>query len=251
MVEKKPDFDMALMHLRNNQNMAAFNILVGIADSLKKSDPIKAALSLILASECKNRQEKDATHESAEAGKLFFTYAKKEKDYSAKSAFLCAAKCFLRAGQYDSAKDAFEKSKNYTITHTEETRPIIIVDDSKAIVLKLQGYLTNLGYSNVHSFYTGTDGLAGYKKLLKLDPIILLDMGLPDTNGDVIANKILDDKPDAQIILVTADEKTTKRVKDTISSGVLAFIQKPFTIKELKDALATAESEFSISKKQK
>lgn len=251
MVTKKPDFDLALTHLRNNQNMAAFNLLTEIANSLKKSDPVKAALSLILASECKTRQDKSSSDESMEAGKLFLAYAKKEKDYSAKSAFLCAAKCFLRAGQYDGAKDAFDKSKEFTITHTEETRPIIIVDDSKSIILKIQGYLNNLGYSNVHSFYTGNDGLAGCKKMLKSNPIILLDMGLPDTNGDVVASKILDEKPDAQIILVTADEKTTKRVKDTISSGVLAFIQKPFTIKELKDALATAESEYAISKKQK
>lgn len=251
MSAKKPDFDLALMHLRNNQNMAAFNILNDITNSLKKSDPIKAALSLILASECKNRQDKDSSNESVEAGKLFFAYAKKEKTYVAKSAFLCAAKCFLRAGQYDSAKDAFEKSKEFTLTQTEEARPIIIVDDSKAIVLKIQGYLTNLGYSNVHSFYTGNDGLMGCKKMFQANPIILLDMSLPDVNGDIIASKILDEKPDAQIILVTADEKTTKRVKDTISSGVLAFIQKPFTIKELKDALMTAESEFSISKKQK
>lgn len=251
MVTKKPDFDLALTHLRNHQNMAAYNMLTGIADSLKKSDPIKAALSLILASECKNRQNKDSTSEAVEAGKLFFAFAKKEKSFTAKSAFLCAAKCFLKAGQYDSAKDAFEKSKEFTITQEETSRPVVIVDDSKAIVLKIQGYLNNLGYSNTHQFYTGNEGLTGCKKILKSNPIILLDMSLPDTNGDVIASKILEEKPDAQIILITADEKTTKRVKDTISSGVLAFIQKPFTIKELKDALATAESEFSLSKKQK
>jgi len=251
MATKKPDFDLALTHLRNNQNMAAYNMLSGIADLIKKSDPVKAALSLILASECKNRQNKDSSSEAVEAGKLFFTFAKKEKNYTAKSAFLCAAKCFLKAGQYDSAKDAFEKSKQFTLIEESVSRPIIVVDDSKAIVLKIQGYLNNLGYSNINTFYTGNDGLAGCKKMLKSNPIILLDMSLPDTNGDVIASKILDEKPDAQIILITADEKTTKRVKDTISSGVLAFIQKPFTIKELKDALSTAESEFSLSQKQK
>ncbi len=250
MVTKKPDFDLALMHLRNNQNMAAYNMLIDISDSIKKSDPVKAALSLILASECKSRQNKDSSNEEIEAGKLFFAHAKKEKNYAAKSAFLCAAKCFLKAGKYDNAKDAFEKSKEYSLEETvSETRPIIIVDDSKAIVLKITGYLKNLGHTNIHSYYTGNDGLAGCKKLLKSNPIILLDMSLPDTNGDVIANKILSEKPDTQIIIITADEKTTKRVKDTISSGVLAFIQKPFTIKEIKDALATAESEFSLSKK--
>jgi len=229
--------------------MAAYNLLIDIAGSIKKSDPVKAALSLILASECRTKQNKDSTNETAEAGGLFIAYAKKEKGYSAKSAFLCAAKCFLKAGKYDSAKDAFENSKRFTITQVEETRPVVIVDDSKAIVVKIQNYLTNLGYTNTHSFYTGNDGLAGCKKLLKSNPILLLDMSLPDINGDVIANKILNEKPDAQIILITADEKSTKRVKDTISSGVIAFIQKPFTINDLKDALNTAESEYSLSKK--
>ena len=74
-------------------------------------------------------------------------------------------------------------------------------------------------------------------------------MGLPDISGDVVANSLLSEKPDAQIIVITADEKSTKRVKDTISEGVLAFIQKPFTIKELKDALNIAESERTMSKK--
>jgi len=249
MVAKKPDFDLALTHLRNNQNMAAYNMLIGIADMIKKSDPVKAALSLILASECKNKQNKDSTNEAIEAGKLFFDFAKSKKDYSGKSAFLCAAKCFLKAGKYDSAKNAFEKSKAFKIEQEEVTRPVIIVDDSKAIVLKIQGHLNNLWYTNTKSFYTGNDALAGCKKLLKSNPIILLDMGLPDINGDVVASKILEQKPDTQIIFITADEKTTKRVKDTISSGALAFIQKPFTIKDLKDALSTADSEYSISKK--
>lgn len=250
MATKKPDFDLALTHLRNNQNMAAYNMFTSIASSIKKSDPVKAALSLILATECKNRQNKDITEEAVEAGKLFFSYAKSKKDYSAKSAFLCAAKCFLKAGKYDSAKEAFEKSKAFKLAQTQETRPIVVVDDSKAIVLKIQNHLNNLGYSHVTSFYTGNDALDGCKKLLKQNPIILLDMGLPDTSGDVVASKILELKPDTQIILITADEKTTKRVKDTISSGAIAFIQKPFTINDLKDALSTAESEYALSKKQ-
>jgi len=249
-VTKEPNFDLALTHLRNRQNMAAYNQFTIIAESIKKTDLIKAALSYVLAAECKIRQNKGAEDEITEAGKLFFNFAKKENNYSVKNAYLCAAKCFLRAGKYDDAKAAFEKSKAIKRnTAVEDLRPVIIIDDSKSIVLKIENYLEKLGYKNTHSFSTGKDALTGCKKLLKTNPIILLDMGLPDVNGDVVANKILSEKPDAQIILITADEKTTKRVKDTISVGVLAFIQKPFTIKELKDALDVAESEHSLSKK--
>lgn len=230
--------------------MAAYNQFSSVAESLKKTDSIKAALSYVLAAECRIRQNKDSSTEISAAGKLYFDFAKKGNNYSVKNAYLCAAKCFLRAGRYDDAKAAFEKSKTLKrSTAVESLRPVMIVDDSKSILLKIQNYLEKLGYNDTHSFSTGKEALSGYKKLLKTNPIILLDMGLPDINGDVVANKILSEKPDAQIIVITADEKSTKRVKDTISVGVLAFIQKPFTIKDLKDALDIAESENSLSKK--
>jgi len=249
-VTKSPNFDLALTHLRNRQNMAAYNQFTTTAESLKKADPIKAALSYVLAAECRIRQSKDSSSEITEAGKLYFNFAKKENTFSVKNAYLCAAKCFLRAGKYDDAKAAFEKSKTLKRnTAVEALRPVIIIDDSKSIVLKIENYLEKLGYADTHSFFTGKDAVSGYKKLLNANPIILLDMGLPDISGDVVANKILSEKPDAQIIVITADEKSTKRVKDTISVGVLAFIQKPFTIKDLKEALNVAESENSLSKK--
>jgi DNA-binding NarL/FixJ family response regulator len=71
-------------------------------------------------------------------------------------------------------------------------------------------------------------------------------MGLPDLDGDVIATKLLKEKLDLQIIVITADDKTTKRVNKTISSGVSGFIQKPFTLDEIKNALSIAESEYSL-----
>jgi len=76
--------------------------------------------------------------------------------------------------------------------------------------------------------------------------VILLDMGLPDLEGDVVATKLLKDKINLQIIVITADEKTTARVNKTISIGVSAFIQKPFTFGELKKAIDVTESEYSL-----
>ena len=58
--------------------------------------------------------------------------------------------------------------------------------------------------------------------------------------------KLLKEKIDLQIVVITADEKTTTRVNKTISSGVSAFIQKPFTLDEVKKAIDVAESEYSL-----
>jgi len=59
--------------------------------------------------------------------------------------------------------------------------------------------------------------------------------------GDVVAGKLLESKPDLSIILITADEKTAPRVRKTIGLGSTAFVQKPFSINELKNALDTTK----------
>jgi DNA-binding NtrC family response regulator len=151
-------------------------------------------------------------------------------------------------GEFDKAKKAYQKAKVILSSTIQVTRPIVIIDDSKAIAMKLQNYVEKLGYSEIHVFENGKDGVKGCKKLFSenKEPIILLDMGLPDLEGDVVATKLLKDKVNLQIVVITADEKTTKRVNKTISTGVSAFIQKPFTLDEFKKAIDVAESEYSL-----
>jgi len=246
--KRQPDYELAFTHLQNNQNITAYNLFLDLAENQKKNDGIKGALLFMLAAECKSRQNKDNTDETLEAGKLFLNFAKKENNYNVKSAYLCAAKCFLKSGNFDDAKKAFEKSKTLQAPITEVVRPVVIVDDSKSVILKIKNYLKKLGYTSIISCETGKGAIKEFQKLMKssINPIFLLDMGLPDVDGDVVASKILEEKPDSQIILITADEKSSKRVNKTISSGVTAFIQKPFTINDLKDAMNTVESETSL-----
>jgi CheY-like chemotaxis protein len=246
---KKQDYDLAFTHLKNDQNISAHNLFINLAEFQKKSDSIKAAILYLLAGECKTKQGKENNSEMLEAGKLFLDFGKKDNSFKAKGAYLCASKCFLKVGKYDDAKKAFDQSKEFHISNIEILRPIIIIEDSKAIVLKLQNYLDNLGYKDHISFQTGKEGISSCKKLIQdsKNPIVLLDMGLPDIPGDTVASQLLEEKLDLQIILITADEKTSKRVSETISSGVAAFIQKPFTINDLKNALAVAEKEYSLS----
>jgi len=246
---KKQDYELAFTHLQNNQNISAYNLFSNLAESQKKSDKLKAALFYILASECKSKQGKSNEKEILQAGSLFLDFGKKDKTYKAKGAYLCASKCFMKAGEHADAKKAFDKAKEIIIPTIEITRPVVIIEDSKAIILKLRNHLKNLGYHDFHPYTTGKEGIDGFKKLISnsQNPIVLLDMGLPDIQGDVVANKLLKEKLDLQIIIITADEKTTKRVNETISSGVAAFIQKPFTIDELKSALNIVEKEYSLS----
>jgi len=244
----KVNCEIAVTHLKNKQFITAHNLFLNQAESLKKSEHLKSALIYMLAAECKIKQGKESENEIKEAGNLFLKYSASKNSKNVKGALLCASKCLLSLGEFDKAKDAYQKAKIIFQSTIQVTRPIVIIDDSKAIAMKLQNYVKKLGYSEIHVFENGKDGVKGCKKLFSenKEPVILLDMGLPDLKGDVVATKLLNDKVNLQIVVITADEKTTMRVKKTISSGVSAFIQKPFTLDELKKAIDVAESEYSL-----
>lgn len=244
----KANSEVALAHLKNKQFITAHNLFLNQAESLKKSEPVKSALLYLLAAECKKQHGKESEPEIGEAGNLFLKYSTLKNSENVKGALLCASKCFLKLGDFDKARDTYQQAKTMFSTLVPVTRPIVIIDDSKAISLKLQTYARKLGYSDIHVFENGKSGVKGCKTLFSegKQPILLLDMGLPDLEGDGVAEKLLNEKSDLQIIVITADEKTTQRVHKTLSSGVSAFIQKPFTLDEVKKAIDVAESEYSL-----
>ena len=241
--------EVALAHLKNKQFITAHNLFLNQANSMKKTEYLKSALLYMLAAECKIRQGKESKDEIEQAGNLFLQYSKIKNSKNIRGALLCASKCFLTLGEYEKAKISYQKAKTISSSFTIEiSRPIVIIDDSMAIAMKLKNYVEKLGYNEVFVYENGKDGLRGSQKLFSDNkrPLIFLDMGLPDMDGDVVAIKLLKEKKDLQIIIITADEKTTKRVNKTISSGGAAFIQKPFTLDEIKKAVDTAESEYSL-----
>ena len=237
-------FDLACTYLKNDQSTAAHNLFTSLAQKEMKNNSYKAGLYLILASECKSKQGKERKEELLEAAKFYAKIAKKDPN-NAHYAYQCAARCYLRIGHYDDAMKAFEAAQKYVHkVIVEKKRPIVVVDDSTAIVLRIKSFLQQLGYDDIHTSESGKSAINMVSKLIKSkeNPIVLLDMELPDMKGDVIAKTLLKSKPDISIILITADDKSTPRVKDSISFGSIAFVQKPFSINELKNALDTANS---------
>lgn len=242
------NYEVALAHLKNKQFLTAHNLFLNQAESMKKTEYLKSAFLYMLAAECKTRHGKESKDEIEQAGNLFLQYSKNKDSKNIQGALLCASKCFLSLGEYDKAKISYQKAKTMLSSIIEIFRPVVIIDDSKAVAMKLKNYVEKLGYNEILIYDNGKDGFKGCQKLFSKNkhPIVLLDMGLPDLDGDVIATKLLKEKLDLQIIVITADDKTTKRVNKTISSGVSGFIQKPFTLDEIKNALSIAESEYSL-----
>lgn len=247
MLDSAQNYELAFTHLKSSQFISAHTQFVNLAESMKKSDMLKSALLYVLAAECKAKQGKDTKNDFEQAGELFLKYGKSKNKPNSRGALLCASKCFLKLNEFNKAKEAYQHATSIPYEEAQ-LRPIIIIDDSKAIAKKLETYVSKLGYQQIHIFYNGKEAIKGAKEIISknIRPIILLDMGLPDIDGDKVAKSILDSDVTLQIIVITADEKSTKRVHTTISSGVSGFIQKPFTIDELKKTIDTAESEYSL-----
>ncbi|MBI3254442.1 MAG: response regulator, partial [Nitrosarchaeum sp.] len=162
--------------MKNKQFITAHNLFLNQANSMKKTDYLKSALLYMLAAECKTRQGKESKDEIEQVGNLFLQYSKTKNSKNIQGALLCASKCFLSLGEYDKAKISYQKAKSILSSTIEISRPIVIIDDSKAIAIKLQNYVEKLGYNEILVYENGKDGLKGCQKLFSENkqPIVLL-----------------------------------------------------------------------------
>ena len=125
---------------------------------------------------------------------------------------------------------------------------ILIIEDSVAIALLLKDFLKKLGYENVTTSDTGKSGIQAFSDLEAAGkrPIVLLDFHLPDMNANEVMASIFNIRPDAKIILETADSKSDEQIKNALRGGAYLYIEKPIRYENLKSIFETLEKEQSI-----
>lgn len=102
---------------------------------------------------------------------------------------------------------------------------ILIVDDSRTSRRVLITILEANGYEVVGE---AANGKEGYDKFKELSPdIVTMDVTMPVMDGITALKMIMQDSPDAKVIMVTAAGQKSKMV-EAIKSGAAEFIQKPF-----------------------
>jgi len=108
-------------------------------------------------------------------------------------------------------------------------RKILIVDDDRAVVATLGGWLQRHGFL-VTSASTAAGGLA---TLSREEPdVVLLDLGLPDAEGLETLAEIHSRQPQAAVIIVTAHDSLDNAI-ESIKRGAFHFISKPYVPEEL------------------
>lgn len=105
---------------------------------------------------------------------------------------------------------------------------ILVIDDEKSIRKLLDISLSTEGY-NVTLAANGADGLI---ELSNIRPdIVILDIGLPDMNGNEVLKKIRERTTTPVIILSVKDSDSDK--VELLDSGADDYLTKPFSTGEL------------------
>lgn len=115
----------------------------------------------------------------------------------------------------------------------EEKLTILICDDSKLLRKKLKADLEQLGCEVVQA----ENGKDAIMKQLQYKPDgVFLDVVMPEVGGIEALRVLKEINPDLPIVMLSS-VGTPDKLMETLKMGVLDFIQKPYTIEQLKKAV--------------
>ncbi|RKX96263.1 MAG: response regulator [Spirochaetes bacterium] len=108
---------------------------------------------------------------------------------------------------------------------------ILVIDDEEMILNAIKLILEDMGYS-VNCFSNSEEG---EKEAIANDyDLIILDLRMPKKNGAEITKSIIEKKPNAKILILTA-YPTDPLAKKALDSGAKSLLKKPFEISKILD----------------
>lgn len=106
---------------------------------------------------------------------------------------------------------------------------ILLVEDD----LDLQNYLQNAFLEKGFSVFSAAHGMTAIKIFEKIRPdIVVLDVQLPDVNGETVCTEIKKRSNETPVVFLTAND-TTPHITHGFEVGADDYISKPFAIDEL------------------
>jgi DNA-binding NtrC family response regulator len=110
-----------------------------------------------------------------------------------------------------------------------DNRHVLIIDDERPVLMTLEALLKRHGYQ-VDTAPTAAQGLKVLKS--KSPTLVLLDLRLPDADGLEMLDRIKNELPEVQVIILTAHDSLHNAI-ESIKRGAFHFISKPYAPEEL------------------
>jgi two-component system chemotaxis response regulator CheY len=111
---------------------------------------------------------------------------------------------------------------------------ILIVDDRKEMLDVIEEVVKMRGDEVVAKASTGEQAVELYQQVRP--DIILMDILLPDISGAEATRRIMEKDTNAKILAISAFNRE-KLETDCLKAGCKAFLAKPFSVKELYEAM--------------
>jgi len=121
------------------------------------------------------------------------------------------------------------------MSDNQKLRKILVIDDEETIVELLGMALPELGFEFV-SASTGNQAIDIIKKDGKEFEWVILDMKLPDLDGDEVFEKIIEEEPKIKVV-ISSGRIVDSKIKSIIKSENAIFMAKPYSFEELKKVL--------------
>jgi len=112
---------------------------------------------------------------------------------------------------------------------------ILLVDDEDLIFDVVNPMLQRAGYSVLNA-ENGAQGIEIYERHKEQIDLVVLDMVMPDMYGGEVYDRLKEIDPDVKVLL-TSGYSIQGRVAEMLERGCDGFIQKPFRLVELGEAL--------------
>jgi DNA-binding NtrC family response regulator len=113
---------------------------------------------------------------------------------------------------------------------------VLVVDDEIEVLKPMEDMLEGLGYSAA-SAESGKEALEKYKTWQP--DVVLMDRNMPEMNGTRCAQLIIENDPDARIVLVSGyDEKGADGLSEEEKNLIKNYLTKPIDITKLSRMLA-------------
>lgn len=118
-----------------------------------------------------------------------------------------------------------------TFSNTQLTGTALVVDDQETLLTVALDMLTAKGMT-VLTARSGPEGIQLFQQHAPTIDVVLLDMKMPDMNGDEVFTRLKAIDPDVRVIITTGYEEAETLAYFNGQPNV-AFIQKPYRFKNL------------------
>jgi CheY-like chemotaxis protein len=118
---------------------------------------------------------------------------------------------------------------------------VLVVDDEESVRNVTARAVRTMGFEPVVAV-DGQDGLEQFGKRHQEIALVLMDLTMPRLSGEAAADRMREIDPTVPIVLMSGFDESEMATRFR-AAGVSGFVQKPFEIRTLRDAIRAAVSQ--------